>query len=165
MHPAALSDEDLLAQCDISFTRRGGPGGQHRNKVETAVVLLHKATGVTAEAHERRSQADNKREAIHRLRLRLAVDVRGTETDVLPSALWQERVRGERIAISGEHADLPILIAEALDVLNAHQFVTNHAAETLGITTSQLVKLLKLYPPALAQLNEARRRSGKRPLN
>ena len=73
MHPAALPDDDLLSICNETRTRRGGPGGQHRNKVETAVVLQHRPTGLNAEANERRSQADNRRVALQRLRLRLAI--------------------------------------------------------------------------------------------
>ena len=49
-HPAAHDLERLLADCDVRFTRRSGPGGQNRNKVETAVVLTHRPTGLVAEA-------------------------------------------------------------------------------------------------------------------
>ena len=48
-HPASLDDDRLLAECDQSFLRRSGPGGQNRNKVETAVVLRHRPTGLIAE--------------------------------------------------------------------------------------------------------------------
>ncbi|MFN5707736.1 MAG: peptide chain release factor family protein, partial [Planctomycetota bacterium] len=60
-HPASLPEEKLLADCDVVRTRRGGPGGQHRNKVETAVVITHRPSGVSAEANERRSQAENRK--------------------------------------------------------------------------------------------------------
>ena len=72
-HPAALSSEQLHARCHETRTRRSGPGGQHRNKVETAIVLLDPETGISAEAAERRSQAENRRVAIFRLRLNLAL--------------------------------------------------------------------------------------------
>ena len=38
-HPADLAPEQLIEQCDIRFLRRSGPGGQHSNKVSTAVQL------------------------------------------------------------------------------------------------------------------------------
>src|SRR5262249_27924451 len=40
-HPAARAPDALLAECEVRRTRRSGPGGQNRNKVETAVVLRH----------------------------------------------------------------------------------------------------------------------------
>jgi protein subunit release factor B len=53
VHPATLPPADLLKQTQEIHTRRSGPGGQHRNKTQTAVVLLHKPTGIAAEASER----------------------------------------------------------------------------------------------------------------
>ena len=44
--------------------------------METAVILTHKPTGLTAEASERRTQGENRRQALFRLRLRLALEVR-----------------------------------------------------------------------------------------
>ncbi|MEO0965778.1 MAG: peptide chain release factor-like protein, partial [Planctomycetota bacterium] len=76
MHPAAMTEEELIRGCEVFRGRRGGPGGQHRNKVETAVRLVHRATGLEGQASERRSQAENRRVALRRLRWRLAVEVR-----------------------------------------------------------------------------------------
>ena len=76
LHPAALPPDELLAQCDVQFVRRSGPGGQHRNKVSTGVVLVHRPTGIKAEANERRSQAENRTAACLRLRVNLALEVR-----------------------------------------------------------------------------------------
>ena len=81
MHPVNLSDEALLAECETIRQRRSGPGGQHRNKVETAIRLLHRPTGVTGQASERRSQAENLQQALFRLRLALAVQVRSDSVD------------------------------------------------------------------------------------
>jgi hypothetical protein len=165
MHPATVTDEELDRACHIERTRRSGPGGQHRNKVETAIVLTHRHTGVKAEASERRSQSQNHEVARSRLRINLALEVRTPrQAGEALSERWRSRVRGGRIAINPEHADFGPLLAETLDVLAAHDWEAAAAAETLAITTTQLVKFLKLEPRALAQLNDARRERGQRPL-
>lgn len=60
---------DGLRKKDFRVERfkSSGPGGQHRNKVETAVRITHIATGVSAEATDSKSQARNKRNAFFRL--------------------------------------------------------------------------------------------------
>lgn len=68
---AALPDPALLAECEEAFFTAGGPGGQHRNKTESAVRLVHGPTGAVVTATERRSQARNRSAALARLRLRL----------------------------------------------------------------------------------------------
>jgi hypothetical protein len=164
-HPAADPPERLADDCDVRRTRRSGPGGQNRNKVETAVVLVHRPTGVGAEASERRSQAENLRVALHRLRMNLALEIRRESgPDEPPSALWRSRCRGGRIVVSPEHDDFPAIIAEALDVLEAHALDPKPSAEVLGCTPSQLTKLLKAEPRALRAVNERRRARGLHPL-
>ena len=51
--------------------RGSGPGGQHRNKTETAVRVVHKPTGLSAIAQEERSQSLNRKLALARLLQRL----------------------------------------------------------------------------------------------
>lgn len=165
VHPAALAADRLLADCDVTRTRRSGPGGQNRNKVETAIVLAHRPSGIVAEASERRSQAENARVALFRLRLALAIAVRlptGLGTEASP--LWRSRCREGRIAINPRHADFPALLAEALDVLASRGMDVRVAAEDLGCSASQLTRLLKDEPRALRQLNERRKQIGLGPL-
>ncbi len=156
-HPAAGSPEQLLAKCAVRRLRRSGPGGQHRNKVETAISLRHSPTGVRAEASERRSQAQNQSVALFRLRVNLALEVRKPRgPDNVPSPLWQSRFGGRALKVSASHDDFPSLLAEALDVLAASDADPKQAATVLGCTPSQVVRLLKLDPRALALVNRWR---------
>ena len=156
-HPASLPDETLLRDCSERRVKRSGPGGQHRNKVETAVVLKHEPTGIEAEANERRSQAENRRVAVFRLRMKLALEIRHEcSADVSPSDLWSQRCRSGRISINPEHSDFPTILAEALDVLATRDFDVSATATALRCTGSQLVKLLKDEPRAFAMLNRER---------
>ncbi|RME52992.1 MAG: peptide chain release factor-like protein [Deltaproteobacteria bacterium] len=65
------SDADLLAECEVETFRGSGPGGQHRNKTESAVRLRHIPTGIVVTATESRSQYRNRVVALARLRKRL----------------------------------------------------------------------------------------------
>ena len=119
VHPSRVDPERLLEQCRVNFTRRSGPGGQNRNKVETAAVLEHLPTGLRAEASERRTQGENRRAALFRLRVLMALEIRMPRPAgaVGPSSLWASRCKGGRISINPEHDDVPALLAEALDML------------------------------------------------
>ena len=61
----------LKKQVVVETYRSRGPGGQRKNKVETAVRLKHPPSGITVIATEHRSQAGNRRLALERLRERL----------------------------------------------------------------------------------------------
>jgi hypothetical protein len=164
-HPAALSDEQLLADCTVQFTRRSGPGGQHRNKVETAVVLTHTPTGIRAEAGERRSQAQNRSVALFRLRFALAIQVRmPVDPQEQPSELWRSRSTGRKLTVNNEHADYPALLAEALDRVVAHEFELTTAADSLQVSTTQLARFLQQSPKAWKWVNDERLVRNLRPL-
>jgi hypothetical protein len=164
MHPAALPSDTLLTHCRETRTKRSGPGGQHRNKTETAVVLTHLPTGSTAEASERRSQAENRRMALWRLRLRLALEYRLPPDPAGASTLWKARSRGGRLSVSPEHDDYPSLIAEALDQFAAAQGDVPSAAGVLGVTATQFVRLFKKQPVAWTALAKLRSQHGRPPL-
>jgi protein subunit release factor B len=95
-----LDDEALLAQCEVQVHRAGGPGGQHRNKTETAVRLVHGPSGVVAEGKDQRSRAQNLSAALGRLREKLAVleRPRKKRRPTKPSRGAKERRLGEKRA-------------------------------------------------------------------
>lgn len=61
----------LERDCDLEFFIASGPGGQRRNKVETGARLVHRPSGITVMATERRSQHANREVAFERMAARL----------------------------------------------------------------------------------------------
>ncbi len=173
-HPAAWFDEDILAACTLTRGRSSGPGGQHRNRVETQVTITHDATGLTGQAGERREAHVNKRVALRRLRLLLATKHRiGVPDGSIGSPLWRsrlERVRQKdgthksRIVVSPDHRDYASLLAEAMDTIDAAGHDMKRAGLRLNVSQAQLVKLIAKHLPALAHLNEERQKRGLQPL-
>jgi len=164
-HPCTLSEDQLLQQCQLTQTRRGGPGGQHRNKVESAIVLIHQPTGVSGQAGERRSQHQNRGVALHRLRINLALAIRAKRSpDSPPSTIWLKHLKGKQIKVNDENFDFPAIMAEALDCLQQAGFDLEIASQQLLVSKSQLVKLLKQEPAAFKLFNQRRGDLGLPPL-
>ncbi len=165
-HPAMLLDAKLLKQCTMIFGRDSGPGGQHRNKVETAVRIEHTPTGLAASGTEHRKQIQNRGEATRRLRLALAREVRTkvTSDTFRRSELWEKRRQGGKMSVNPGHRDYPALLAEALDVIVARNYDVAGSAGTLAITMSQLAKLIRHDKRAFGMVNEGRTERGMPPL-
>lgn len=164
LHPAFLAGADLLAQCRVERLRRRGPGGQHRNKVETAIRLLHIPTGVVAEADERRSQAENQSRALWRLRLKLALEVRRPPGNYPMHPNWAKHLQEGKIRLNPEHDDFPSLLADLLDRILWAEGEIRPVAELLQSTSSQVLSVLRKEPAALQLVNAWRSAVGKPPL-
>lgn len=63
----AMTQSHLQGEVEITTYKASGPGGQHRNKTETAVRLKHLPTGIIVTASEHRSQFRNREAAWERL--------------------------------------------------------------------------------------------------
>lgn len=163
MHPSCLPIDQLVRECRWRFARRSGPGGQHRNKVESAAIVEHLPTGVTAEANERRSQAENRRVAVNRLRIALALVHRQTPGQS-PGPWWQAHITQGKIRVAKEHDNFPAILAELLDKLADSGWQVEDAATWLGTSKSQVIRLLAREPAALVMLNNERAKQGLRVL-
>jgi protein subunit release factor B len=90
------------ADVDVIFVKAGGPGGQHRNKAETGVRLVHRPTGITVQATERRERTRNL--ALAWERLEAALERRARKPRPRRKTRPTAAARARRLAAKGQHA-------------------------------------------------------------
>ena len=151
----SLDDQALLAQCDVDHYRASGPGGQKRNKTDSAVRLRHHPSGLVGEAVEERSQHLNRARALRRLRLEIAYRLRA------PVAPAEGGVPLEPFVLPGiRDARFPAAVAALLDVLEVHRWRLAEAAPPLGLTTAALGRLLTGEDALFRAVSERRQAFG-----
>ena len=159
------SDDALIAQCEVDRYRASGPGGQHRNKTESAVRLRHKLTGISAIGEDSRSQSENKLHAVRRLRAALALEVREPVTGISPRlaafVAAGTAPLGAKTRLTGEYW---AAMGELLDLLVANHLEIATTAQLLGITTGAMSKLLLHDEQVGRVVNDLRRAKSMRPL-
>lgn len=136
-----LDDDSLLRQCEQSFVLGSGPGGQKRNKTSNAVRLHHLPSGVVVADCGSRSQLQNRKRAIRKLRLQIAFKFRCAAS--ASDFQWRD--------VGITHPGYPEFVAALLDVLHESDFSVAAAAAEMQVSTGTLIKTLA-RDPALWQL-------------
>ncbi len=154
-----LDDAALLEECDVLTYRASGPGGQKRNKTDSAVRLAHRPTGLAAIGTESRSQHENKSRALARLRRAIAFEVRAPldSADYEPSPLLRTCISAARGLQCGRRDQRYwLVVAELLDLLLAHRAAVRDTARALDLSTANLVAFFRRDPKLWERVNRFR---------
>ncbi|XP_077224372.1 class I peptide chain release factor [Tasmannia lanceolata] len=170
----SLTDEELMGQCEMGTFKASGPGGQHRNKRETAVRLKHLPSGIIAQAVEDRSQHMNRASALARLRTLLALKVRNTvdldgytpPPELLQILPAKSTVRGSNVGpqIRPNNRKFVLGMQALLDLIFAVDGSVSEAAKFLGLSTGALSRLILSDDSLRKEVNDLRTSKGMRPL-
>src|SRR3954451_11959133 len=159
-----LTDPQLLAECDVDTYRGPGPGGQKRNKTDSAVRLRHKPTGLIVIAGESRSQHENRIRALKRLREALALRIRHEVTDATPDAINACIDKSGRLNVGRRDARYLPAAGALLDLLTAHQGSVGDVAKRLGLTTGNVSKFVTGDEDVMTEANRIRAGFALKPL-
>lgn len=154
----SLTDQQLLAQCEVDTYRASGPGGQKRNKTSSAVRLRHLPSGLIVIAEESRSQHENKERALKRLRRAFFLKIRQ------PPNIGALNGTDGRLKLGRRDPRFWPVVGLLLDVLHAHEGRLSTAAKSLAITTGNLVDFLQTDPKVWEQANILRAQFGQKAL-
>lgn len=162
---AALPDEKLLAQCEVQTFRASGPGGQKRNKTDSAVRIVHKPSGIVAIANESRSQHENRARALKRLRKTLTLRLRRpVEDGAISPAIASVIDRNGRLRVGQRDARYLPAAGAILDLLQAMSGSVSETAMRIGVSTANLSAFLTADDDLLVETNRLRASFGLRPL-
>jgi hypothetical protein len=165
MRPDLEADDSLLlAGCDIDTYRASGPGGQKRNKTESAVRLRHRSSGLIVIAEESRSQAENRARALRRLRKAMALRLREPPAEGVPPTVAVCITKAGRLDVGQRDTRYLPAVAAVLDVLHQAKGSLSEAGTRLGISTGNLSAFLTDDEDVFVAANRLRAAFALRPL-
>lgn len=143
----STADSLLLRQCEQDFFIATGNGGQHRNKTESAVRLIHTPSGVAVTETGSRHREENRIHALRKLRHAIAFQLRCP--NLTPPTLPEPSLK---------HPDYPLFLAKLLDLLAGVEYAVSDAGAAMGLSTGQLIRLLSRDPTLWQYVNHERQK-------
>src|SRR3990172_8526251 len=159
-----LDDAALLAECEVHTYRASGPGGQKRNKTDSAVRLHHLPTGIRVVATESRSQHENRARALRRLRRAIALRGRNPAPETGGPDTVAACLLGGRLKVGQRDARYLPAASAVLDLLSALAGSVSETAKRIGVTPANLSSFLTADDDLMTEANRIRAASGLKPL-
>lgn len=154
-----MTIDELLRACTLKGFQGSGPGGQHRNKTNTGVLLTLRDFNLEIKSCEGRSAYENKIHALHRMQMALALQVRCEPAN--PEIPFP----GSNGHIQTSNALFPLFVAHVFDIMESKGGDTKSAAAAFKLTPSALVKILRQDKACATKLQGNRKQNGQRPLS
>ncbi|XP_030935169.1 uncharacterized protein LOC115960417 isoform X2 [Quercus lobata] len=159
-----MTEQELMRECEMDTFKASGPGGQHRNKRESAVRVKHIPTGLIAQAVEDRSQHMNRASALARLRTLLALHVRNTvdihtyspPPDLLAILPLKSTLRSSGPQIGPNNPKFLLGMQALLDLILAVDGSVSEAAKYVGLSTGALSRLILSHDSLRMAVNQLR---------
>ncbi|XP_078181832.1 class I peptide chain release factor isoform X3 [Carex rostrata] len=137
-----LSDDELMAQCEMDTYKSTGPGGQHRNKRETAVRLKHLPSGITAQL----------------VRNQIDLETYSPPIELLQILPLKSTIRGSDVGsqIGPNNPKFIPGMQALLDLIFSVEGSVSEAAKILGLSTGALSRLILSDDSLRSAVNEIR---------
>lgn len=154
-----MNDDALLRACTLQGYQGSGPGGQHRNKTNTGVLLRLEELKLEIRCCEDRSAGINRNLALERMRLLIALRLRATPPPV-PAFPFP----GGKGRIQTANPGYAPFIADVLDRLELAEGDQHPAAAAWNLSASALVRIFFSDKALLETVQQIRAQYGKPPL-